>query len=130
MDCLAGFLWNVGKLANPTRAERFAFKNCIGRKLIVWNEARIDPAYFTDVLALLVGETFSANIKMKSPENFNKSPVIIMSNNDVLPNKENFKKRYKKVNWREFKELKKYRPKKPNPLCFGIIFDYVNKYNI
>lgn len=58
------------------------------RHVTKWNEAKIDPAHLENVLDIMQAKQVLVNIKYESAQPLNKTPLILMANNDVFPNEE------------------------------------------
>lgn len=43
---------NYGKMTNPSRQNNFSWIEAQNRRVIIWNEAKLDPAFEEDVLTI------------------------------------------------------------------------------
>lgn len=123
-DAFCAFILNYGNLTNPSRHERFAFQDCLNRRVIKWNEAKLDPAHEELFLDLMQGNVVKVNIKFKNPTNIVKTPLLVISNNNVFPNTDRFNMRQIKYYWHACEALKIY-SNKPHPWCILLIIDYL-----
>ncbi|URQ09130.1 nonstructural protein [Halyomorpha halys erranti-like virus 1] len=119
-DCLINFFLNSGMITNPSRQERFPFMDCVNRRILMWNEARLDPFFIDDFKQITGGDQLKANIKFKAPQYIKKTPVIVLSNQDVFSTGDNaFKNRIIQYKWHTCKYLETYIDKYPTPLAMG-----------
>lgn len=124
VDMLVAFYLNVGHVGNFVRGQNFPLNDCGSRRIIVWQEFNYMPSAIDTIKLLLGGDPCSAAIKYEAHATINRTPVIITSNNNRVPNTPPFKARVKSYHWREATFLRVY-DKKPNPLTWK---NLVNKY--
>lgn len=123
-DGVADFSLNPGKMENPCRSNQFAFSACHNRRCIKWDECYYDRYFDNDVLNLLQGKTFLANIKYRNPEPVHRTPIFIMSNVDPFTSEQRFKDRLHRYEWRRCERLARFRQRQPYPLAHGILLLY------
>nr|QTE04053.1 MAG: nonstructural protein 1 [Turdus hortulorum parvoviridae sp.] len=70
---------SVGKPDNNVRSN-FPFNNCVGKRLIFWEEPYITPENIENVKCLMSGSTFAADVKYQSNLEIEKTPVLVTSN--------------------------------------------------
>lgn len=52
-DALTAFFLNRGSMSNPSRSERFCFQECTNRRIIFWDEAKLDPGFYDNIKKML-----------------------------------------------------------------------------
>lgn len=117
-DSLCCFCINYGKIENPCRSNSFPFMNGVNRRINKWNEAKIDPAFFENVLDLMQGNVIYANVKYEAYTPITKTPLIVLSNHNVFPAEDRFNCRHIRYEWVQAPLLLDYN-KKPFPLAIG-----------
>lgn len=53
-DMICAFYLNVGHVANMNKSESFPFNDCVGRRILMWNEPNIQPSSF-DAVKMITG---------------------------------------------------------------------------
>lgn len=124
IDCISAFYLCVGYQGNFNKNTSFPFQDCVNKRIIVWNEPNIQPSSFDTVKKILGGDPCSANIKYESSSTIPRTPVLITSNVDVLPNDKIFNTRLYRVKWKAASFLKEY-SKYPHPYVWS---DLINEY--
>lgn len=120
-DCLSSFFLNVGMINNPNKYERFPFMDCVDRRIVVWNEARMDPAFYDDIKQVLAGDCLKVNVKHQAPIDVVRVPVIVLSNSQFLPGNDEFSNRMYRFEWRKCSLLKRFVNAKPLPVAAGLL---------
>ncbi|RZF46206.1 hypothetical protein LSTR_LSTR016514 [Laodelphax striatellus] len=118
---MSAFYLNVGMIANPSKSERFPFMDCAERRICVWNEARMDPAFYDDIKQILAGDCLKVNVKHHAPVDVVQVPVIVISNFEFLPTNDQFSNRIHRFEWICCPRLQKYIGRKPLPLAAGLL---------
>ncbi|RZF46208.1 hypothetical protein LSTR_LSTR016516 [Laodelphax striatellus] len=121
VDAMSAFYLNVGMIANPSKSERFPFLDCAERRICVWNEARMDPAFYDDIKQILAGDCLKVNVKHHAPVDVVQVPVIVISNFEFLPTNDQFSNRIHRFEWICCPRLQKYIGRKPLPLAAGLL---------
>lgn len=44
-------------MRNPTKGERFSFQECSDRRILMWDEAKLDPGQYDNIKRLLAGDS-------------------------------------------------------------------------
>lgn len=101
-EALTSFFLNKGNMRNPSRQERFSFQECSERRIIFWNEAKLDPANYDNIKRLLAGDTCSVAVKFKEDQVVPKTPIIVCSNNDIFPKNDEYYNRVFSYRWSAF----------------------------
>nr|ASU47551.1 ORF1 [Lone star tick densovirus 1] len=83
-DCVADWYLNVGYLGNFNKYTSFPFQDCRDRRVIIFNEPNIDPAGYETVKMIMGGDPVSANVKYKDAVCIHRTPLLILSNNEVF----------------------------------------------
>lgn len=117
VDPVTAFCINMGKIENPSRLNNFAFMHAHNRRVLKWDEASLDPFFCDQVLNLMQGKSFLAQIKFKAPCMIHKTPLFVMANHNPFPNETRFNQRYIGYRWATCPLLAKYKDKQPYPLA-------------
>lgn len=107
-------------IISPSRNERFPFTGDLARRINIWNEARLDPYYTEDINQIMAGDRSEVQVKNHPPRILEKTPLIVLSDREVFPEKRAFKIHYKKYAWRPCQFFARCR-RKPNPVRVGIL---------
>lgn len=92
----------------------------------MWNESVLEPSALEDLKYLFGGDPLSVSVKYENNKNISRTPIIILSNYNILPKDAAFKTRVRFYEWRTYTHLISYK-KKPYPLAF---YHLLLKYNI
>lgn len=125
-DCILHLMINYGQMGNFNRYQQFPLMDCVDRRVIMWNEPCMEPSAVETLKLILGGDTVSAKVKYMPDAIITRTPVIVLSNNDVFPDDLAFRSRMITYKWRTANWLREYN-KKPHPMC---IFDLFNLYNV
>lgn len=123
-DAVIHLFINFGQVGNFNRYQQFPLMDCVDRRIILWNEPIMEPCAEETLKLLLGGDMCPAKIKYQPDATIFRTPVIILSNNDIFPNNEAFRSRMTQYNWNPCPWLRDLK-KKPHPLC---ILNLFNKY--
>lgn len=135
VDSLTSFFLNRGTMRNPTKGERFSFQECSDRRILMWDEAKLDPGQYDNIKRLLAGDTCSVAVKFKEDQIVIHTPIFVCSNNDIFPKNDEFYNRVISYTWRAYPFWNTTVEKKLNPLGIGLLlswglddkdFNYVN----
>lgn len=124
-DMILSFYLNTGNIQNFTKNNAIPFQDCIYRRALLWNEINFMPSALDTVKMITAGDSMHVNIKYESHVPIYRTPVIILSNVDMLTNAA-FRDRVIKFNWLAAPFLKNYN-KKPHPLAYPLL---LKKYNV
>lgn len=125
-DTFIHYCLNFGQLGNFNRYSSFPMMECVDKRIILWNEPVLESSAAETLKMLFGGDTVVAKIKYAPDAVIMRTPVIILSNNDVFPNDKAFRSRMYTYKWKTFNALKNYK-KKPHPLsCYKLL----KKYNL
>ena len=154
IDSLKSLQGTFGICSILNKNNNFATAGLVDKRLIVLDEFNFDPLVYTDtVKQMLSGNAFATPQKYKSDGHVLKTPVIIISNGECLPDNDVFIARRERVDWskvviRNYVPTEKYRSDKPqsitvngkklslvhnffskllHPLCF---VEYWKKYDL
>lgn len=116
---ISALMMTVGSASIMNKTANFPFGSCDNVRLIRLDELTYDPQVYTDTFKqLLSGEPMEANKKYMDNIVINKTPVIVMSNNnEVFPNTDAFSARLTKMIWRPVKGAN-YFYRKIHPFAF------------
>lgn len=121
-DAVVHYCINYGQMGNFNRYCQFPLQECVDRRIILWNEPVMEACASETLKCIFGGDTCNAKVKYQGDAVIMRTPVIILSNNDVFPKNEAFRSRMFQFNWRPAIFLKdiKY---KPNPLCIYFLYE-------
>lgn len=104
MRSLESLCLSVGKTSILNRNNSFPFSSCINTNLIIMDELNYEPERYTDTLKLLFGgDPISVSVKYENDRLLLKTPIILASNGDCIPNVDFFMCRVQKYEWEECK---------------------------
>lgn len=141
IDSLKCLQISYGGCSILNRTNNFAMAGLVDVRLAILDEFNFDPVMYTDTVKLLLsGNNLQACIKYKNDGIVMRTPVILLSNGECLPNNDIFNSRHTRYEWRRI-DISSYIPlsgKEPNivheffsrnlhPECF---IDYWKKYKI
>lgn len=125
-DCLIHSCINFGQIGNFNKYDRFPLQGALQRRILLWNGLNFEPGSEAILKYLFGGDTCSARIKYEGVACIFRTPIVVLTNRDVIPNDTIFTSRVWKYHWRVASFLK-YLTKKPHPLSMFYLFF---KYNI
>lgn len=125
-DTFIHYCLNFGQVGNFNRYCNFPLMECVDKRIILWNEPILEASATETLKMLFGGDTVSAKVKYCNDAVIMRTPVIVLSNNDVFPNDTAFRSRMFVYKWRPCKNLKNLK-KKPHPLSSYFL---LKKYNI
>lgn len=108
-DMVCAFYLNVGHIANFVRGEHFPLNDCIGRRILMWNEPSIMPSAFDTVKMITGGDPCPANVKYQGHSVISRTPLIMTGNNRVFPDTEVWTSRVYTEHWHQAPFLKDVR---------------------
>lgn len=127
-DTLTAYYLNRGELRNPTKSERFSFQECADRRIILWDEAKLDPGNYDNIKRLLAGDHCKVAVKFKEDQVVMRTPIIVCSNNSIFPKNDEFHNRLISYRWHTYpfwsaEDVNK----KFNPLGLGLMLCWAGK---
>lgn len=125
-DSFIHFCINFGQMGNFNRYCSFPLMECVDRRVILWNEPVMEASAVETLKMILGGDTVNAKVKYQNDAVITRTPVIVLSNNDIFPKDEAFRSRMYSYNWKPCNFLKKC-SKKPNPIASYLL---LKKYKI
>lgn len=125
-DACIHYCINFGQMGNFNRYCNFPMMECVDRRIILWNEPCMEPSAAETLKMILGGDTVNAKVKYQGDSVITRTPVIVLSNNDVFPSDRAFRSRIYQYSWKSCPMLKNYK-KKPHPLS---IYHLLCMYNI
>lgn len=117
IDSLTSFFLNRGTMRNPNRQELFSFQECSDRRVLYWDEAKLDPAQYDNVKRLLAGDNCAVAVKYKEDQIVQKTPIFICSNNDIFQRNDEFYNRVLSFRWYTYPLW----PKRFNPISIALL---------
>ncbi len=126
-DTILNFCLNKGQMGNPNKHNCFAYQECPGKRIILWNEPNYESSQEEMLKMILGGDNYSVAVKCKQDVAVQRTPVIILTNRYIgLMQSPAFFDRIKQYRWRTAPFLKDYN-KKPHPVS---IYHLFMQYNI
>ncbi len=125
-DAVLCFFLNKGQLGNPNKHNHFAYQECVGKRILLWNEPNYELGEIEKLKMILGGDAFTVNVKNRQDVAVQRTPLIILTNRHVgFMSQEAFKDRLKQFRWRTAPYLKDYL-KKPHPMSVFLLFKHYN----
>ena len=126
-DTLLSFLLNKGQLGNPNKHNHFAYQECPGKRILLWNEPNYESSQEDMLKMVLGGDNYTVNVKCQKDVAVAKTPVILLTNRLIrIMSAPAFVDRIKVYHWRAAAFLKEYN-KKPHPMSIYILME---KYKV
>lgn len=125
-DCFIHFFLNFGQIGNFNKYTGFPLQESVNRRVLLWNEPNAEPSAMDTLKMLLGGDSFNAKVKYENDVVVSRTPVIVLSNNDIFPKDSAFNSRIIRHMWKSAPLLKRY-TKKPQPIAAYLLLE---KYNI
>lgn len=125
IDCFLDYMLVKGNLGNPNKNNQFAYQECYGKRVLLWNEPNYENSEIENLKLLLGGDVLSVRVKNKEDAPVYRTPVIILTNNVIsIMNNYAFKDRMCQYKWKTMPLLKNYN-KKPYPM---VVEKIIEKY--
>lgn len=125
-DAVIHFFLNFGQLGNFNKYNLFPMQECVNRRIILWNEPVLETSATETLKTLFGGDTTNAKVKYQNDAIVTRTPIIVLSNNDVFPKDLAFRTRMITYKWRTCSNLRLCK-KKPWPMAF---YGLLEKYGI
>ncbi|KAH8036252.1 hypothetical protein HPB51_021496 [Rhipicephalus microplus] len=109
-------------ICNFNRYTSFPLQDTVGRRILVWNEPNCESSAFDTVKKIFGGDVDSVAVKYTADQTISRTPVIVLSNNEVFPDDDALNHRVWRYKWRACPPLKKYN-KKIHPMALVLLFD-------
>ncbi|XP_075740913.1 uncharacterized protein LOC119186670 [Rhipicephalus microplus] len=90
--------------------------------MLVWNEPNCESSAFDTVKKIFGGDVDLVALKYTADQTISRTPVIVLSNNEVFPDDDAFNHRMRRYKWWACPPLKKY-DKKIHPMALVLLFD-------
>lgn len=120
-DCFIHSCINFGQIGNFNKYDRFPLQDALQRRILLWNEPNFEPGSEEVLKLLFGGDTCAARIKYEGDACILRTPIVVLTNRDVIPNETTFTSRVWKYHWKVAPFLK-YLTKKPHPLSMFYLF--------
>lgn len=123
-DMILAFYWNKGQMGNPNKHNTFAYQECVGKRILLWNEPNYESAE-TDMLKMILGgDNYNVKVKYKQDMAVYRTPVIVLSNKMVpFMYDPAFEDRIRLYNWMTAPLLKD-KDSKPLPSAWVDLLEY------
>lgn len=127
-DLIRDYLISSGIIGIWNRENSFPLMNCVGARVILWNEPNFDSGAHSDMLKLFGGDQLNCKVKHQPDGYIEYTPVICTSNYDVFPKKPEFNERIVKEIWQSAPFLIDVKDKRLHPLALGLLFEDCENY--
>lgn len=108
---------NAGYCTNYVRGQNFPFNDCVGRRILMWNEINFMNSAIDVIKMLTAGDPLSVSVKYQNNGMITRTPLIMLSNNTVFTKNAIWNDRMYFETWKSAPLLKSYR-KYPHPLTY------------
>lgn len=98
-DMVTAYYLNPGHLANFVRGEHFPLNDCVGRRIIMWNEPNLMPSAYDTLKMVAAGDPCPANVKYQGHSTIARTPLIMTGNRDIVPESPVWQSRVIKERW-------------------------------
>lgn len=115
-DCIIHYFLNFGLIGNFNRYQNFPLQEAVHKRILLWNEPQAEASAFETLKTLLGGDQTIVRVKFQSDQTVNRTPVIILSNNNIFPSDAAFTNRMYTYVWDTAPHLARY-SKKPHPIA-------------
>nr|QTE04086.1 MAG: nonstructural protein [Tarsiger cyanurus ambidensovirus] len=123
-DCPRCCYLNCGLLGNPNKNNTFAFQECVGKRILLWNEPNYESSMTDTLKMLLGGDQLTVKVKYLQDQTVNRTPIIVLTNNEVnFMGDPAFADRVKIYRWQAAPFLKEYE-NKPHPLAYIALLEH------
>ncbi|KAH7934583.1 hypothetical protein HPB51_029050 [Rhipicephalus microplus] len=120
-DPVLSFYINRGTIHNFNNYTSFPLQDTVGPRILVWNEPNCESSAFDTIKKIFGGDVDSVAVKYTADQTISRTPVIVLSNNEVFPDDEAFNHRMWRYKCRACPPLKKY--KKIHGRALVLLFD-------
>ncbi|XP_049273758.1 uncharacterized protein LOC125759329 [Rhipicephalus sanguineus] len=121
-DAVLSFYINRGTIRKFNRFSNFPLQDTVGRRILLWNEPNCESAAFDTVKKISDGDVDSVAVKYSPDQTITRTPVIVLSNNEVFPNDEAFNHRMWRYKWKACPMLKRH-DKKVHPMSLIHLYE-------
>ncbi|XP_072141949.1 uncharacterized protein, partial [Dermacentor andersoni] len=121
-DAVLSFYINRGTIRNFNRFSNFPLQDTVGRRILVWNEPNCESSAFDTVKKIFGGDVDSVAVKYSPDQTISRTPVIVLSNNEVFPADDAFNHRMFRYKWKACPLLKRH-AKKVHPMSLVLLYD-------
>ncbi|XP_049525173.1 uncharacterized protein LOC119457114 [Dermacentor silvarum] len=95
-DAVLSFYINRGTIRNFNRYSNCPLQDTVGRRILVWNEPNCESSAFDTVKKIFGGDVDSVAVKYSPDQTISRTPVIVLSNNEVFPDDDAFNHRIRR----------------------------------
>nr|XP_037285894.1 uncharacterized protein LOC119178756 [Rhipicephalus microplus] len=106
-DPVLSFYINRGTIRNFNCYTSFPLQDTVGRRILVRNEANCESSAFDTVKKTFGGDVNLVAVKYTANQTISKTPIIVLSNNEVFPDDEAFNHHMWCYKWRACPPLRK-----------------------
>lgn len=120
-DCIIHSCIHFGQIGNFTKFNRFPLMEMVQKRIVLWNEPNYEPGAEETLKTLFGGDSSPVKVKYQQDTFVQRTPIIVLSNNDIFPKTQAFESRMYRYTWRPAHFLK-FLKKKPHPLSAFYLF--------
>lgn len=103
-----------GNIANFNKYNSFPLQDAVNKRSLLWNEPNFEPGAIETLKMLFGGDAMAARIKYSPDAIIQRTPIVILSNNNCIPDTDAFRSRIWRYEWRSAPWLKRV-SRKPHP---------------
>lgn len=124
-DSLKSWTQSCGVVTDLSKSSKFGLQDAINKRIAIWNEAVLDPAFEEKILDFLGGTETKVDVKFHPSTVLKRVPVLIMANYDTIPKTPRFESRCQRVRrWKYFPYLETL-DKLIDPLSWNYVFNLI-----
>jgi hypothetical protein len=117
LDPLLIFMTSKGQISNAKKGNNFPLDNCFNKRVLFFNEPRLEPTFYETLLMLFAGDPMSEQAKFRSVCEIIRTPVIVTANSSAFPREKRWNCRLFRYKWKEC-ELLNDLQHRLNPMFF------------
>nr|WPR17612.1 MAG: non-structural protein NS1 [Pseudoscorpian denso-like virus] len=121
-DCVTDFYLSISNIGNFNRTSGFPLNDCKSKRVLIWNEPILSPDMTDQAKMILGGDNMNIKVKYQNDATLTRTPVIILTNKNVIPKEIAFKDRVKTFHWKRAPFLK-HVDAYPHPLVWVKLLD-------
>lgn len=82
---IVNYSFHYGAVQNFNKFINFPLQDCINKRILTWNEIKIDPGQLQIIKLLLGGDILTARIKHEPDTIIHRTPILCTSNIYTFP---------------------------------------------
>lgn len=119
-DMVCAYYLNVGHVANFVRGEHFPLNDCVGRRILMWNEPNLMLSAYDTIKMIAGGDPCPANVKYQGHSVISRTPLLLTGNRFIFPRDDVWSTRMYHERWSTCCALKYY-VRYPSPTAYYYI---------